>query len=469
MRNYKIHLLLFSVFFLFFTSITAGTFWEIDGQNVYLTTKSIVDRGHFEIECINETVRYQSNCYSKYGLFASLSLIPFYIPEKLFVEQFHLTFIPTKFFPSFSNVIFSSLLIVLLFQFLLKIGFSEKYSIIGSILFGVCTYIPVYTKTLFPEPLITLLIYGGFYSLFFSKTQKGILISGILFGLAFLTKFGVFIFFPCIIYLMHIKKYNLKQIFLFLIPLLISLLIFFSYNFIRLGNVFDAGYRGIDSINHPFLLGLYLNTFSPGKGLFLYQPIIMLAFWGLKRFKTEQPLIFTSLLIFTLINFIFYSGFQAPTGDLTWGTRYIYPTIPFFIICLVYFLKYNRSMFLRNLFVFLIIISFFIQASAYYLDHHRYRSYIFKKLGYDSNYTVYLNPQYSPLVGQWRMIFNLGYTESEKSYWKEAFQEQSFFTPSYTIATPDIILLRSKFGVAIFITLLLSSLLFVNKLFKMVR
>jgi|SRR3989344_4991756 len=462
--KFQTQLLLFLVSLIFFISITGGNFWESDSQTVYYLTKSITDQGQISIPCLWEAGEFQGKCYSKYGLFSSISVIPLYLLEKLFREFFHNSYFFAGFFSSLTNCFISSLLVVLIYQYLIKMEFSKKTSALISLLFGFCTYLPVYTKTLFAEPLITLLTYSSIYLLIFRAPKlSNFFWAGILIGLAFLTKFSLIIFLPVFFLLFLFKKPTIKQLFYFSFPTVISIIIFFCYNYIRFNNILDTGYRNM-SLDHPLIYGLYLQVLSPGKSLFLYQPFIIFFIFGIKSFYNRQKVLSLLLAIFVAISLIFYSIFTSPTGDLTWGSRYLYPTLPFYIFCVAYFIKYNKNKTLLKIFFVAIILSFIIQASAIFLSYHRYDSYLSKKIGVNYLQKSYNNIHLSPLFGQWKMIFNLGYNNIDDQAWREAFQEHINFNTKYIIAPTDMFFLRSKKELVVLTLFFVLELVLIKKL-----
>ncbi|EKD90287.1 MAG: hypothetical protein ACD_31C00038G0003, partial [uncultured bacterium] len=359
----KIEALIFAATFIFYFSITNGTFWESDGLITYQSTQAMVEKFNFIVPCGITPQSINGNCYSQYGLFMSTAIIPFYLIGKIFSNSYF----PADFFPSLTNVFITSILVVLILKYLKKITTLE-YSLLGTFLFACATYVPAYTKTLYSEPLITLLLYAVIYCLVFLKhNQKTLFLAGFFLGLALLTKIAIIIFLPVIIYIFFQKKTNFKKLTVFVIPILVSVLIFFLYNFFRFGNILETGYGAI-KLNYPIIIGLYLHLFSTGKSFFWYQPVLLFSLFGFKEFLKRQPALFIALGLFTLTSFLFYSIYMHPMGDLTWGTRYLYPCLGFFILGIVFFLRKSQDKLLKALFIVCLIISLLIQFSSVYLS-----------------------------------------------------------------------------------------------------
>lgn len=443
-KKYKIHILLFLFVFIAYILITGGNFWEYDSFSVYKTSKSIIDHGNFQIDCFWGEKGLGNRCYSKYGVFMSVAIIPFYLLEKIFLEFFKSKFFYVGFFPSLTNCFATALLSVLFFEYLSKMNFSKRISVVGTLLFSFATFLPAYTKTLFAEPLYTLLIYSCLYILFFSNQSKKILIfAGFLFGLAFITKITALIIFPCLLFTLYFKQTSKIKFLIFLVPIITIFAIFCIYNLFRFGNVFNTGYYGI-GFGESIIRGLYLFFVSPGKSLFLYQPIIILFVFGIRKFYHEQKIVFIILGMLLVIHVIFYSIYSFQTGEWAWGPRFLYTILPFFMICTIYFLRDLKNRAFKILFIFITTLSLLIQFSSVYLSYHRYYAFMNKKYGANFFKIVYPNFQYSPIIGQWKMIFHLGYNRNNDMYWKEAFQEYSHFKANYRIAPPDLFFMRSR-------------------------
>jgi hypothetical protein len=95
------------------------------------------------------------------------------------------------------------------------------------------------------------------------------------------------------------------------------------YNSARFGSPTEFGYGST-----PWTKSAPLNVlgllFSPGKGLLLYSPLILLGALGLPRMWREDRSLTLALLAFFL-SLTFVSGASTYWGDEVWGPRYIVP------------------------------------------------------------------------------------------------------------------------------------------------
>lgn len=111
------------------------------------------------------------------------------------------------------------------------------------------------------------------------------------------------------------------------IPILFSLLLLAAYNHTRFGSPLNFGY-GSEGFSASFLTGLYGILFSPGRSLFLYSPILLLALWGaLLLWRQDRPLALACLL--TILNYLLLIAlWHRWDGGWTWGSRLLTPIIP---------------------------------------------------------------------------------------------------------------------------------------------
>ncbi|MCJ7544646.1 MAG: hypothetical protein MUP47_08825, partial [Phycisphaerae bacterium] len=104
-----------------------------------------------------------------------------------------------------------------------------------------------------------------------------------------------------------------------------------AYNFVRFGSPLQTGYgpahtamgQGITLFSTPWVDGLGGLLLSPGKSVFLYNPVLLLAILGLAAFwKAHRGLAMMVIAAFAA-TVLFHSKFTFWSGDLAWGPRYL--------------------------------------------------------------------------------------------------------------------------------------------------
>ncbi len=107
------------------------------------------------------------------------------------------------------------------------------------------------------------------------------------------------------------------------LPVLLWIGVIAWYNWSRYGSVTEFGYGGAPlTLSGPLnFLGL---LFSPGKGLVLYSPLVVLGALGLPRMWRADANLTLALLAF-FVGLTALSGVSTYWGDEVWGPRYIVP------------------------------------------------------------------------------------------------------------------------------------------------
>lgn len=111
---------------------------------------------------------------------------------------------------------------------------------------------------------------------------------------------------------------------------------FLAYNLVMFGRPF-GGYQSIlatDAFRHNVLEGLAALLVSPGKGLLVFAPFLLLAAWRpLAAFGPEKKTLAILLWGAFLAQLLFYSTIDW-TGGATYGPRFLTDALPFLIVCL---------------------------------------------------------------------------------------------------------------------------------------
>lgn len=112
-----------------------------------------------------------------------------------------------------------------------------------------------------------------------------------------------------------------------IVPLICLAVLFLGANYWRFGSPFNSGYtqwsREADAFGGNLLEGVAGFLFSKDKSIFLYQPLLIFALLGVRKFRINFPreswLIGSTFLIFLLVN----SKFVNWGGHWGYGPRYL--------------------------------------------------------------------------------------------------------------------------------------------------
>ena len=331
-----------------------------------------------------------------------------------------------RFIVSFFNVLVGALSGVIFFYLILNLTGLDWISFYTTFLFSFGSLIFAYMFTFFSEPLCTLFIILSFY--FIIKNEKdevfqkqkliNYLYSGLFLGLAITSHISAVLSLP--FYYLFIlgqqskSKLELKQLlkanFYFTIGLTIFCGLLLYYNYARFGNILETG-RSADPLFHYAIYsnpipGLFGLLFAPGKGLFIYSPIVLLSIIFWKQFHRKYPHLSISLIGMILVRLFFLASRSDWHAGFALGPRYLVIIIPFFFIPIAIGLKnivekQKLTQFIMvSVFSFICIVQqlFFSIGEIFSFLHIIFRHQ--KELGVDilANNSIYLNWKYSPAL-----------------------------------------------------------------------
>src|SRR3989338_2546961 len=243
------------------------------------------------------------------------------------------------FFSTFLNAFFAAGLCLFFFNLLLLLNYSKKISFTMTFILAFSTMVWVYSKSMHDA------VQEGFFALatfyFLLKFQKLKLyryfyISLMMMILGFITRYTFVLTLPAWIFLLIQTKADVKKVFIYpafiLMPIIIFLFFKLSITWANFSWWANAYFEMVSL--KPFLNGLRGLLLSPGKSIFIFNPILLLSVFLFpffyKKFKTEAITIF--LLSTSYI--IFYANVRFFAGDPVWGPRYLLVIIPFCLLFL---------------------------------------------------------------------------------------------------------------------------------------
>ncbi len=311
--------------------------------------------------------------YSGTGLGYSLAMLPAVFLADIVYKIYHIT--PPVHFPlesdwfilfaaSFTNIVYTALLGVILFLYFLKIQLSIKQAIFLSFVSIFTTNLFALSKHIYAHMIFTSFLFLSFYLLkkYTEKKKKIFLIfSVIAFGIVSTLYNQTFLLsvIPLIVYYllltkpllnMRCGKLILRDCLIALITLLPFFLVYFWFENLRAVSgigyanptyfVNYAQYVATPSQIPLVFEGIYEQLLSPGRSIFLYSPILLLIliFWyKIKKIIRPELIIFLILCFSYILLYAkqlqFENGYNKLIsywhGELSWGPRYLLPLIPF--------------------------------------------------------------------------------------------------------------------------------------------
>src|SRR5207302_1473184 len=118
----------------------------------------------------------------------------------------------------------------------------------------------------------------------------------------------------------------------FAIPVISGLLYLLS-NKILFGRAFNFGYpetedvlgKHLNSFHTPFHVGLTGFLFSPGKSIFSFMPVLLLAIFGMRRLWSHDRAVGVVSAGLPLVYLVFYMRYTQWEGGVCPGPRYLFP------------------------------------------------------------------------------------------------------------------------------------------------
>ncbi len=429
-------LLLSSVYLLSYS----GTFHSGDEIAMFATAQNVVQRGRFDIEplrgmgLLNGIFGPDGLLYAKYGLGVPLVIVPLVWLAGRFdflgnVQTAMLLGIPL-----------TALTAVFLFLCVRRLGYSIAVALVTALAFGLGTTSWVYAKYLFSEPLTALCLLMAFY--FLSGYRKSsddfnrpgyALWAGCAVGYAITTRLvdGVIAAPALFLYGFYRPLWGREErgeglwkalgekgyrraAFLFCAPVGLAVGGYVLYSYLRFGTLTPGG-QPMHFLGIPLTRGLYGLLLSPGRGLFVYAPLLLLAipgglfFW--QRHRAEAHCIFGLVAVYLLL----YGTWTTWFGGDCWGPRHILPLTPFLALLLAPVIerkggndlsRYHPPEGWRVVFIILMIVSVLVQVGGLavpfglYLDTLRAQG--FRTDAYEAR--LFFDPRYAPLWGHWTLL-----------------------------------------------------------------
>lgn len=328
----------------------------------------------------------------------------------------------TMFFVSFSNPLILAVNCLLIFLISLKLSFSARTSVALTFIYGLATMAPVYARTGFAEPALTLFILLPIYLILkYKRSANGafLLLAGSSAALSVFVKSIAAIFLPFIalyaIWIVFEKRNDnpsrIKDGAIFFMPLLAILALIGIFNYLIYGGIFKFGGKEAmevtDRVSRAphFIKGLYYYLLSTGKGFFIFNLPIILSFIGLAKVSARRRKESILFILLFLANLIFFTMSFRRGSLFAWGPRYLFPSLPFLIFLIGDFIENNKGFIGRLSASLLSIAGFFMMLPCMFVNQSKFYFFVKEKLGLPE-YIINFIPDLSPVLGAWKMFIS---------------------------------------------------------------
>ncbi len=345
---------------------SGGHIYVTDGAAMYFMSASLVDHRWIDVDPSLPNTgggkhgpdgRY----YMPFGFLQPLLAVPFLLLGRFLKSLYQTNYLPFFAITIFNWVVSGCLGCTMYYSFR-TFEISKKVSLLMGLAIIFSTPFWVYSQTFFTEPLTALMSLLAWLSLRKSKVSAyPQLLSGALSGMiTWVRPLGGLILPPLFLYFLLLEKKKsaedamprnfLERGLAFTLPAVTGVLGYLSYNLIRFGNLLETGYDKLPSGSpRNFTLdvptGLKIFFLSPGKSVFVFAPIVLLAPLGfILGFKQKT---FRDESVFQMLTALLYVGvlcrWARIEGGVTWGPRLLLPILPFLFLALVPLLKMQEN------------------------------------------------------------------------------------------------------------------------------
>lgn len=418
----------------------APTLHSSDGQAMFATAESLARRGAWDIEQIRWMDLQQGSygldglLYSRKGLGQPLLALPLT----------WLGLIVPWFGPVTVTVLFGGLITALTAVFigliLIRLGYTIRVGAMAGLIFGTATLAWPYAKTFFSDPLAGFLLLSTLLALIlFSQTsqRKYAALAGLSLGWAVATRYAEGVFLPVygLLFLAYLWpkfkrdgwQHVLPDLFTFSLPILAIGAGLMAFNLSRYGDPLNTGYLPQETFSAIWWRGIIGQLISPGRGILLYSPILIVTFFGLKPFWQKHKLEMTLCLAVILIHLLLYGKWFMWHGGFAWGPRFMIPTLPFWVLLMAPALeKLNRTE--KRLraswqfsFYLLWVISLVAQIPGWAIHFNLWQNRLLETGLPMFAPVTFFDPNYSPLFNSWLLLtignLNLAWVHNGQILW----------------------------------------------------
>ena len=412
MTKSKIHLMLFLFFFSVYALTGQGSIQSADGKIMFLLTQAMVENhsvSFSEIVSLSDTPGPQ---YSKYGLGMSVLAIPFYLFGKLLSFLLGIeASLATQFTVSMINAMLTALSCLMVFRIATeRFEFTLRIGLFLALGFGLSTIAWYYSEDFMSEPATTFFLLSAVYWVTGKdRATRDLLWAGTFLALAVSCRLAAlvvipgFIFYQWMVWAESAEK-DIKQLVMDLlrpaIPVVAVLMLIMIYNYLRFGGPLETGY---EKISGRFLLGFFGILFSPGKSLFLFNPLTLFGCLASMFFLREQrktALLFGWLIVSHLVLFSFWHSWQ---GGMSWGPRLMLVVLPYLILPIGFLLREHKQA-VKIPVLLALVVGILIQLPSVTVNVARYYYEMSRDLGSLGHERILFSPQHSQLIGQFKQV-----------------------------------------------------------------
>ncbi|MEE8348698.1 MAG: hypothetical protein V3R94_03950 [Acidobacteriota bacterium] len=418
---------LFLITFSTFLLTASGHLDVIDEYMIFFQAESLALNGSLAVpQAVEHDTWYgregvDGQPYTGYGPAHAWAVVPFYYLGRttaaiLDIPEQHRDLI--FYWGALLSNCFLAALLALLFHYLLcRLHVSLRISFAASLGLVFATPVWPYTGTLFSEIWTALLLLAAL--IFLERTirqgQTGfssVMCCGTCLGLALMSRpnhgAAIPVFAIALMMAPLSRALRVRQVLLLGAVTTLFLGATLGLNYLHFHDVFQFGYADqveggkiLTQFNTPTHLGLYGLFLSPGKSLFLFVPLVLLALAGQPLLWRHSRPLATVCSGCMLVYALFLAHHTQWEAGYSWGPRYLLPVVPLLLVGMAPLLRKTHLNWPRRALVVLCLVGVLVNLPAVFTS-----SYEVQTTGdyYDENYVYRMG--HNAVVEQWNLFLH---------------------------------------------------------------
>jgi hypothetical protein len=280
--------------------------------------------------------------YMVYNPGQSLVFLPLYYVAQFISINDAESYYTAAFMVSFINYIILSLCAFLLFRIALSLKVPKKKALLVALVFCLTSYSFSFAQSTYEHHFEMLFILLAYFLVTSENINQKYIYAGLAIGIGVIFRSTTILAIPGILLLIT----NNKQRLYFLLNIIPGVCIILFYNYYRFGNPLETGYGFAWQLANSEIEDFWSLSripgsifgflFSPGKGLLIFSPTILISLLGIRKFWVKYRKLAQSIIVLCILYLFLFSMNFAWHGSIwSFGPRYILPLVPFLYLPLI--------------------------------------------------------------------------------------------------------------------------------------
>lgn len=320
--------------------------------------------------------------YSMWYPLLSFLAVPFVYLGRFLARLFRL---PELYVIQFCAVLLSTIIsaatAVVTTLLAMRLGATVRRAIAAGVIYAFCTIAVAYARNFYADPLLAFFVTLGLFFALDNNENWGVAVCCLFAILAKPT--GALLTVAVIAYFLVLHKKGILRV---VVAAAIGGALFLFWDYLCFGSPFKVGQPDYWTLSHAPIAfaGLLI---SPGVGLFIYCPVLLLAFRRTEGTQHSQNLILGITLMFICLHSCWGRWYASD-----WGPRFLLPIIPALCACAILTRRHKMLAALA-------VLGFIIQIPTLFTAPERYT-----ELSIDrgiSQMDLTWNPAEAKIIGAW--------------------------------------------------------------------